>query len=544
MLNRLLIAAFCVLSAPVFAQSLTKPVQPISGPVAVAATEKSLWLAAGVRSDVQLFHRTPASPFDLGRSLGSRVLMLAPRGDDVLAVFGDGTMMSYGVDIENERVERILPGKAVPLDLIAAESKVYALVDAAVAAQLEPAARPSDDAAASRDSGLAVAVLELEWSSLGRVSVPIRARQSPELGPRLGWARDRLLVVWSEGAGGIRYSVNDPAAGSWSAPVTLEAPPLKRVWITTVDGVAIIAAQIDDAGDPMPVRAWRLLGELGEGASAWKPSKLVWSLPTGAPPPARLLSAFGFNQHLGLLASDQDGTPQLHFARFGAPPTEPSYRVAQAFEHVERISSQYNLFQLGTWLVLVLVIVGLFTLRRDAVSRDVDLPPGLALAFVFQRVIGWAVDFVPFTVAGAAILRISWIEGVGVLVNWVVSPSMQNILPSGRILLWWGVSVGAYVIYCIIIETLTARSLGKWVTGTRIMSETREPLRFDQVVIRNALRLIELLPPFWVFGFLILLSRNSQRLGDIFGRTVVVRTANDETQSPADPGDDTPGGGT
>jgi len=218
--------------------------------------------------------------------------------------------------------------------------------------------------------------------------------------------------------------------------------------------------------------------------------------------------------------------------------------VAQAFERVEQLSSQYNLFQLGTWIVLVLVIVGLFTFRRDAVSRDVELPPGLALAFVFQRVLGLVIDLAPFTLAGAVILRVGWIESMGVLVNWVVSPSMQNILPSGRILLWWGVSVGAYVLYCIVIETLTARSLGKWLTGTRILPETGTQLGFGQILIRNSLRLIELLPPFWVFGFLILLSRNSQRLGDIFGRTVVVRTANDDTPTPVDRSDDAPGDGT
>jgi uncharacterized RDD family membrane protein YckC len=42
-------------------------------------------------------------------------------------------------------------------------------------------------------------------------------------------------------------------------------------------------------------------------------------------------------------------------------------------------------------------------------------------------------------------------------------------------------------------------------------------------VVRNVLRCLELMPPFWVLGFVVVLSRNRQRVGDIFARTIVVR---------------------
>jgi uncharacterized RDD family membrane protein YckC len=55
--------------------------------------------------------------------------------------------------------------------------------------------------------------------------------------------------------------------------------------------------------------------------------------------------------------------------------------------------------------------------------------------------------------------------------------------------------------------------------------------RLWQIAVRNLLRYLELMPPYWVLGFVVVLSRNRQRVGDIFARTIVVRRAPTETTS-------------
>jgi hypothetical protein len=56
------------------------------------------------------------------------------------------------------------------------------------------------------------------------------------------------------------------------------------------------------------------------------------------------------------------------------------------------------------------------------------------------------------------------------------------------------------------------------------MDEEGLHLRFSQVVVRNLLRLIDIVPGFYLVGGVVcLLTRKSQRLGDIAAGTVVIR---------------------
>ena len=56
-----------------------------------------------------------------------------------------------------------------------------------------------------------------------------------------------------------------------------------------------------------------------------------------------------------------------------------------------------------------------------------------------------------------------------------------------------------------------------------------------QVLARNVFRILEMTPPLWALNFLAVLTRNRQRLGDLFARTVVVRgVAGAETSDTSD----------
>jgi uncharacterized RDD family membrane protein YckC len=72
---------------------------------------------------------------------------------------------------------------------------------------------------------------------------------------------------------------------------------------------------------------------------------------------------------------------------------------------------------------------------------------------------------------------------------------------------------------------LQGQTLGKWLLGLRVIDTAGLPLQFHQVAMRNLVRNIDMLPLLGLLGGLAMLSnRRLQRLGDLAGGTVVVRT--------------------
>lgn len=69
------------------------------------------------------------------------------------------------------------------------------------------------------------------------------------------------------------------------------------------------------------------------------------------------------------------------------------------------------------------------------------------------------------------------------------------------------------------------QTLGKWLLGLRVIDAAALQLQFHQVAIRNLVRTIDLLPILGLVGGLtMLLNKRLQRLGDLAGGTVVIRT--------------------
>lgn len=83
----------------------------------------------------------------------------------------------------------------------------------------------------------------------------------------------------------------------------------------------------------------------------------------------------------------------------------------------------------------------------------------------------------------------------------------------------------------ILLEaTWNGQTLGKRALRIRVVDAEGLHLRPAQVVVRNLLRAVDFLPAFYlVGGVATLLSRSSQRLGDVAARTVVVRVPSPST---------------
>jgi uncharacterized RDD family membrane protein YckC len=100
----------------------------------------------------------------------------------------------------------------------------------------------------------------------------------------------------------------------------------------------------------------------------------------------------------------------------------------------------------------------------------------------------------------------------------ILNPDFATAL---GMLLFFVVSIG----YSIFTEWLwRGQSVGKRVMRLRVVDAEGMRLEFNQIVIRNLLRVVDLLPAFYaVGGIAALLNRKAQRLGDLAANTVVIR---------------------
>ncbi|MEO8396923.1 MAG: RDD family protein, partial [Chloroflexota bacterium] len=79
--------------------------------------------------------------------------------------------------------------------------------------------------------------------------------------------------------------------------------------------------------------------------------------------------------------------------------------------------------------------------------------------------------------------------------------------------------------YHLILELFwNGQTIGKRIVGTRVVQANGLPLTASGAVIRNLVRLFDFLPIFYGIGLItIFASKQTQRLGDLAARTIVIR---------------------
>jgi uncharacterized RDD family membrane protein YckC len=135
----------------------------------------------------------------------------------------------------------------------------------------------------------------------------------------------------------------------------------------------------------------------------------------------------------------------------------------------------------------------------------------LLLASPVSRCLAWTID--EACIFGAWGLTRQVVSAGG----WLSPGLIQAVLVVG----YFVISIG----YGMACEWYwRGQTVGKRVMRLRVMDEQGLHLQLNQVVIRNLLRVIDILPGFYmVGGVMCLVTRKSQRLGDIAAGTVVVR---------------------
>lgn len=149
-------------------------------------------------------------------------------------------------------------------------------------------------------------------------------------------------------------------------------------------------------------------------------------------------------------------------------------------------------------------------------TLEIRTPEGIAfalpLAGPIARFLAWAIDLaVIATVSSIAARLLDLLRAVN-----------SDAAVAMNMLLFFATWVG----YGIAMEwRWRGQTLGKRVLRLRVVDERGLRLRPVQIAIRNLLRFVDQLPAFYlVGGCAMLLSRHAQRLGDLAGNTVVIRT--------------------
>lgn len=78
--------------------------------------------------------------------------------------------------------------------------------------------------------------------------------------------------------------------------------------------------------------------------------------------------------------------------------------------------------------------------------------------------------------------------------------------------------------YAFLMEGFMGQTLGKKLMGIVVVKENGSPCDYLSSFTRNLLRIVDWLPYYYLLGLIvILLSPNSQRIGDYIAGTIVVR---------------------
>jgi len=147
-------------------------------------------------------------------------------------------------------------------------------------------------------------------------------------------------------------------------------------------------------------------------------------------------------------------------------------------------------------------------------------PEGITFA---QHLAGPVTRFLAFAIDLAVIALISGILSQVLLLAAIVNPDFAL---AARTISYFAVTIG----YSILLEwTWRGQTLGKRVLKIRVVDAEGFRLQRAQIVIRNLLRIVDLLPAFYaVGGISCAISPKYQRLGDIAANTVVIYTASEK----------------
>jgi uncharacterized RDD family membrane protein YckC len=137
---------------------------------------------------------------------------------------------------------------------------------------------------------------------------------------------------------------------------------------------------------------------------------------------------------------------------------------------------------------------------------------------------------------GELLVRRSFGACIDFVVLFVILLVPDSILGNDRYRATLWVWIGAQALYFLLTERVWGRTLGKLLTGTVVIDRAGKPPGILQVVVRTALRLVEVNPLLFCLPavFVFAISKRRQRIGDLLARTYVMRAEDLKRRTPED----------
>jgi uncharacterized RDD family membrane protein YckC len=491
----------------------------------VAASASRLWVLRTARSGSNattlLAVRGKFEPFQPPRPINGAIELAAARDDDLYAWFEDGAFYRFFADGSPAVREDSLPASARPVGWVAAERGIYAIVPSDVAVRLgqpkpgeQPTTEPAEPAFAPGESPLSVAVYGNNgWEPL--IACPPQV--TAETSPALCVVSKGLFLFWRAADGqGIRSALLGEDETAWA---DFPSVPMRAAafWPLAIDGRILAVAGVEGGADGESIATYQYIGD------EWQSTALSFSALPESASETRLYhrQVVAFKQHLCALTETPGRAMFLRFASFEGQPTEKTESLTEVFEKpaagLPMPHQTVMLFALAALFAMVWIF------RRGSMITPAVLPAGWRLAMVSRRAAAGLIDVLPFALVAAMWRGVELSSAIGQLFTWAIAGSAENPMETQpEVFTWWAITAGGYILYAALLELTAGRTVGKMILRLHLLNEAgRRPLVW-QTLLRNALRIIEMVPQLWVMQFLVVLTRNRQRLGDIFARTLIV----------------------
>jgi uncharacterized RDD family membrane protein YckC len=151
---------------------------------------------------------------------------------------------------------------------------------------------------------------------------------------------------------------------------------------------------------------------------------------------------------------------------------------------------------------------------------SIETPEGVVFSFELAtpvtRALAWTVDTAAITAGGILASEVAKL----------VSKASPDVASAVSVVGYFLVST----LYAIVLEwRWRGQTIGKRLFGLRVIDVHGLRLQLPQIALRNLLRMVDMLPFFYLVGGLTaVFSRNAQRLGDMAASTIVTRERREE----------------
>jgi len=180
------------------------------------------------------------------------------------------------------------------------------------------------------------------------------------------------------------------------------------------------------------------------------------------------------------------------------------------------------------WMVMLAVFVPMMLLRPRGEIRPFVLPDGVRLGGLGLRLLAAIIDLLPIDLLVCIVYMNSpWgpsEEQFRQMIRRMVEE--QKFQPPLSMAVAGVVMLMLFVIYGTIMEYRTGATLGKRLLRLRVVGIGAERPDLRQCLLRNLLKLVELMalesPLFFLVMLIPIMTRYRQRLGDLIARTTVV----------------------